>query len=48
VLLGGERDAIDAASPGMMGMVSRLLDRDGDGSIVDDVGGMLGGLLGRR
>jgi hypothetical protein len=48
VLLGGESDAINAASPGMMGMVSRLLDRDGDGSVVDDLGGMLGGLLGRR
>ena len=48
VLLGGERDAINAASPGVMGMVSRLLDRDGDGSIADDVGGMLGTLFGRR
>lgn len=48
VLLGGERDSINAASPGVMGMVSRLLDRDGDGSIADDVGGLLGGLLGRR
>ncbi len=47
-MLGGERDAMSAASPGMMGALSQLLDRDRDGSIVDDVGSMLGGLLGRR
>jgi len=48
VLLGSERDAIGEASPGMMGALSQLLDRDRDGSVVDDLGGMLGGLLGRR
>jgi hypothetical protein len=48
VLLGNERDAIGAASPGMMGALSQLLDRDRDGSVVDDLGGMLGGLFGRR
>jgi hypothetical protein len=48
VLLGSERDAIGAASPGMMGALSQLLDRDRDGSVVDDLGGMLGGLFGRR
>ena len=47
-MLQGEREAIGASSPGMMGMLSRLLDRDGDGSAVDDVGGMLGNLFGRR
>jgi hypothetical protein len=47
-MLGGERDAIGAASPGMMGALSQLLDRDRDGSVVDDLGGMLGGLFGRR
>jgi len=47
-MLGGERDAMSAASPGMMGAVSQLLDRDRDGSVVDDLGGMLGGLFGRR
>lgn len=47
-VLGGEREAINATSPGVMGMVSRLLDRDADGSVVDDVAGMLGGLFGRR
>jgi hypothetical protein len=47
-MLGGERDAMSAASPGMMGALSKLLDRDRDGSVVDDLGGMLGGLFGRR
>jgi len=47
-MLGGERDAMSAASPGMMGALSQLLDRDRDGSVVDDLGGMLGGLFGRR
>jgi len=47
-MLGGERDRIGAATPGMLGTLSQLLDRDRDGSIVDDVGGMLGGLFGRR
>jgi hypothetical protein len=31
-----------------MGAVSRLLDRDRDGSALDDVGGLLGGLFGKR
>jgi hypothetical protein len=32
---------------GIAGMVSSFLDRDGDGSAIDDVAGMLGGLLRR-
>jgi len=47
-LLGGERDALTASAPGMMGIVSRLLDRNQDGSVLDDVGGMLGSLFGKR
>jgi hypothetical protein len=47
-LLGGERDALDASAPGVMGVVNRLLDRNHDGSVLDDVGGMLGGLFGKR
>lgn len=47
-LLGGEREALGASAPGVMGAVSRLLDRDHDGSVLDDVGGMLGGLFGKR
>jgi hypothetical protein len=47
-LLGGEREALDASAPGVMGVVNRLLDRNHDGSVLDDVGGMLGGLFGKR
>jgi hypothetical protein len=47
-LLGGEREALTASAPGMMGIVSRLLDRNQDGSVLDDVGGMLGSLFGKR
>ncbi|MFZ4985997.1 MAG: DUF937 domain-containing protein [Blastocatellia bacterium] len=32
----------------LLGMASQLLDRDGDGSAVDDVAGMLGNLFGRK
>ena len=35
-------------SGGLAGMLEPLLDRDGDGSIVDEVGGMLGGFLNRK
>ncbi|HEX6133519.1 MAG TPA: hypothetical protein VFZ24_06135, partial [Longimicrobiales bacterium] len=37
-----------APSGGLAGMLEPLLDRDRDGSMVDDVGGMLGGLLNRK
>lgn len=37
-----------AQSGGLAGMLEPLLDRDGDGSIVDDLGGMLGGFLNRK
>jgi hypothetical protein len=47
-MLGGERAAIGAATPAMLGTLSQLLDRDGDGSITDDVGGLLGGLFGKK
>lgn len=33
---------------GLAGMLEPLLDRDRDGSMIDDVGGMLGGLLNRK
>jgi hypothetical protein len=36
------------SSGGLAGMLEPLLDRDGDGSIVDDIGGMLGGFLNRK
>jgi hypothetical protein len=47
-MLGGEQEALGASAPGVMGVVSRLLDRDHDGSALDDVGAMLGGLFGKR
>jgi hypothetical protein len=47
-LLGGEREALDTSAPGVMGVVSRLLDRNQDGSVLDDVGGLLGSLFGKR
>jgi hypothetical protein len=36
------------AGAGLASMIGPLLDRDGDGSIADDVAGMLGGLFGKR
>ena len=47
-MLGGERDRLGAQAPGMLGTLSQMLDRDRDGSVVDDLGGMLGGLFGKR
>jgi hypothetical protein len=40
--------AAGAQSGGLAGMLEPLLDRDGDGSISDDVGGMLGRFLDRK
>ena len=47
-VLGGEREQIQRRAPGLMGALGGLLDRDKDGSVVDDLGGMLGGMLGGR
>jgi hypothetical protein len=45
-LLGNERQEMEKANPAF-GMIGKLLDQDGDGSMVDDVAGMVGkGLLG--
>jgi len=33
---------------GLMGALSQILDQNQDGSVIDDVGGLLGGLLGGR
>jgi hypothetical protein len=47
-MLGGEQQAAAKAAPGgLMGMLGKFLDKDGDGSVMDDIGGMLGGKLGR-
>jgi hypothetical protein len=44
--LGGQQQTLQAAQPGLMGMASRLLDRNGDGNITDDVAGIVGKLFG--
>ena len=41
-MLGSERQRAADAAPGVMGMLGKFLDRDGDGSVMDDIGGMLG------
>lgn len=46
-LLGGASQQMGGGGD-IMGMLSNLLDRNRDGSPVDDVMGMLGGLLGRK
>lgn len=45
-LLGQQQQAM-SGSPAL-GMLSQILDRDGDGSVLDDLGDMLGGMLGGR
>ena len=43
-MLGSEQQRAADAAPGVMGMLTSLLDRDHDGSVMDDIGGMLGRL----
>lgn len=44
-MLGGEQQrAVQAAPGGVMGVLGKLLDRDGDGSVMDDIGGLLKGI----
>lgn len=45
-LIGQQSVQAQQASP-MMGMLNQLLDRDGDGSSLDDIAGMVGGMLRR-
>lgn len=45
---GGAPAGTQPAGGGIGAMLEPLLDRDRDGSMVDDVTGMLGGLLGRK
>jgi len=47
-LLGGERKQAERAAPGITGMLGKFLDSDGDGSVVDDVAGLVGNLFGGR
>lgn len=46
-MLGQERSALGAQGGGALGGLMQLIDRDGDGSVVDDLGGMLGKMMGR-
>jgi len=47
-MLGSEQQrAAQAAPSGVMGMLGKFLDKDGDGSVMDDLGGILGGRFGR-
>ncbi|MEP7270063.1 MAG: DUF937 domain-containing protein [Acidobacteriota bacterium] len=46
-VLGRESQQAEASSP-LMGILSQVLDSNRDGSVMDDVAGMLGGLLGGR
>jgi hypothetical protein len=51
-LLGAERSRAEQAAPESAGLLTQLLDADGDGQVVDDVGkigmGLLGKLFGKR
>lgn len=47
-LLQRENRRVERRAPNAMGMVGQLLDADGDGQVLDDVAGLLGGLLGGR
>ena len=46
-MLTGEHEHLKESAPGVMGALGRFLDRDNDGSVMDDVGGMLGKAFGR-
>lgn len=46
-MLGAERSAISGQGGGALGSLMSLIDRDNDGSVVDDIGGMLGKMMGR-
>ena len=47
-LLTGERERLNDRAPGMMGALGRFLDQDGDGQVMDDVGGILGSVFGGK
>jgi hypothetical protein len=47
-LLTGEHERLKETAPGVMGTLSRFLDRNNDGSVVDEVGGMLGKAFGKH
>jgi hypothetical protein len=43
----GQQSAQAQQASGMMGMLGQLLDRNHDGSAVDDIAGMIGGMFRR-
>jgi hypothetical protein len=43
-MLGAEQQRAADAAPGVMGVLTQLLDRNHDGSVMDDIGGLLGKL----
>jgi hypothetical protein len=45
-VLGNERRRVEQEQPQNRGLLNVLLDRDGDGQIMDDLAGMAGGVLG--
>lgn len=47
-LIGGESRSASSSASTAMSLLSNILDRDGDGSMLDDIGGLLGGLFGRK
>jgi hypothetical protein len=47
-LLTREQQNLNQSAPGAMNALSRLLDRNNDGSVVDDIGGMLGQAFGSK
>jgi hypothetical protein len=47
-LLVGEQEHLKQSAPGVMGALGRFLDRDSDGSVMDDVGGLLGKTFGGK
>lgn len=46
-MLGQEKSAISGLGGGALGSLMQLIDRDKDGSVVDDLTGMLGKMMGR-
>ncbi|MFL6193337.1 MAG: DUF937 domain-containing protein [Thermoanaerobaculia bacterium] len=47
-ILNGERRHVEENHPQQGGLLGSLLDRDGDGQILDDIAGMAGGFFGGR
>ncbi len=47
-MLSGEQEQLKQSAPGVMGALGRFLDQDNDGSVMDDVSGMLGKAFGGR